>query len=145
MVTPAVKRDVVRHAQQHYGLSQRRACWLVGLHPSIYRYSQKRPDDTVVRERLKQLAQLHGGWGYRPLATRLREEGYFVNRKRVLRLYREEGLKLRPKKRRKVVSVQRAKPPETTGVNQKWAGARWAGLYQRQAQLWQAFSGVEHH
>jgi len=121
MVTPAARRDAVRHTQQQHNVSQRRACWLVQLHPSVYRYAHKRADDRVVRERLKQLAQLHGGWGYRPLAIRLREEGYHVNRKRVLRLYREEGLKLRPKKRRKIVSVQRAKPPQTTGVNQKWS------------------------
>jgi putative transposase len=38
-----------------------------------------------------------------------------------LRLYREEGLKLRPKKRRKVVSVQRERPPATTGINQRWS------------------------
>ena len=121
MVTPAARRDAVRHTQQQYHVSLRRACWLMELHPSVYRYAQKRSDDTAVRERLKQLAQIHGGWGYRPLAIRLREEGYVINRKRVLRLYREEGLKLRPKKRRKVVSVQRAKPPETTAINQKWA------------------------
>lgn len=51
----------------------------------------------------------------------LRREGYKVNHKRVLRLYREEGLKLRPRKRRKVVSVQRVKPQVTTGINQRWS------------------------
>lgn len=121
MVTPGAKREVVCYAQQQHGLSQRRACYLAGLHPTVYRYAKKRSDDTKVRERLKQLAQIHGGWGYRPLGLLLRAEGFVVNRKRVLRLYREEGLKLRPKKRRKVVSVQRAKPPETTGVNEKWS------------------------
>ncbi len=64
----------------------------------------------------------------------LRREGHKVNHKRVLRLYREEGLKLRPKKRRKVVSVQRVKPSVTTDINQRWSmdfvsgcplGRRW--------------------
>jgi putative transposase len=50
----------------------------------------------------------------------LRREGNIINHKRVLRLYREEGLKLRPKKRRKVVSVQRPRPQPTTGINQRW-------------------------
>jgi putative transposase len=74
-----------------------------------------------VRERLKQLARKHPRWGYRFLGVLLRREGYKINHKRVLRLYREEGLKLRPKKRRKVVSVQRERPPATTGINQRWS------------------------
>jgi len=120
-VTPAVKREIVRYAQGKHGLSQRRACRIVNLQPAIYRYCQKREENPAVRERLVQLAQCYPAWGYRPLGVRLRVEGFEVNRKRVLRLYREEGLKLRPKKRRKVVSIQRVKPPETTGINQKWS------------------------
>lgn len=104
-----------------FSLSQRRACRLIGLQRCSFRYRKRRPDDSVVRERLKQLARQHPRWGYRFLADVLRREGYLINHKRVLRLYREEGLKLRPKKRRKVVSVQRVKPPTTTGINQKWS------------------------
>ena len=106
---------------EQFQLSQRRACKLVGLQPCIFRYQNRRDPDTVIRERLKQLAQQHPRWGYRFLALRLRQEGHRINHKRVLRLYREEGLKLRPKKRRKVVSVQRVRPPATTGINQKWS------------------------
>jgi putative transposase len=111
---------------QHFGLSQRRACKLVGLQRCIFRYRGRRQDDAEVRERLKQLAREHPRWGStqrvpRFLTTLLRREGYRVNHKRVLRLYREEGLKLRPKKRRKIVSVQRVQPRPTTGINQKWS------------------------
>ena len=86
-----------------------------------------------MRPRLKQLAQEHPRWGYRFLGVLLRREGLRVNHKRVLRLYREEGLKLRSnlklrsKRRKKVVSVQRVKPPITTDINQRWTGALWAG------------------
>jgi putative transposase len=106
---------------QHFNLSQRRACRLVGLQPCIYRYQSRRGDDGEVRERMKQLARKHPRWGYRFLGVLLRREGHKINHKRVLRLYREEGLKLRPKKRRKVVSVQRERPPATTGINQRWS------------------------
>jgi putative transposase len=104
-----------------FRLSQRRACGLVGLQRCIFRYRTQRQDETVVRERLKQLAREHPRWGYRFLGVLLRREGYKINHKRVLRLYREEGLKLRPKKRRKVVSVQRVQPQATTDINQKWS------------------------
>ncbi len=106
---------------RQFSLSQRRACALVQLQRCSFGYRKRRGDDSRVRERLKQLAQQHPRWGYRFLALLLRREGYKINHKRVLRLYREEGLKLRPKRRKKVVSVQRVKPAVTTGVNQRWS------------------------
>lgn len=104
-----------------FGLSQRRACQLIGLQRGVYRYQKRRCEDGVVRDRLKQLAQEHPRWGYRFLCVLLRREGFKINHKRVLRLYREEGLKLRPKRRKKVFSIQRVQTPETTGVNQRWS------------------------
>jgi putative transposase len=106
---------------EHFALSQRRACELVNLQRCIYRYQSRRAEEAPVRERLKKLAQQHPRWGYRFLCTLLRREGHCVNHKRVFRLYRAEGLKIRSKRRKKVFSVQRVKPPETTGINQKWS------------------------
>lgn len=106
---------------QKFSLSQRRACTIVGIQRCIFGYRSRRVDDIIVRQRLKQLAQEHPRWGYRFLGVLLRREGYHVNHKRVLRLYREEGLKLRPKRRKKVFSMQRVKPPITTGINEKWS------------------------
>ena len=93
-----------------FKLSQRRACALVGLQRCSFRYRRRRGDDTAVRERFMQLAQRHPRWGYRFLGLLLRREGYIINHRRVLRLYREEGLNMRPKRRKKVVSVQRVQP-----------------------------------
>ena len=118
---PAARRQVAQHFIVEFGLSQRRACGLVNLHPCIFRYRTRRGDDAAVRQRLKHLAQEHPRWCYRFLSVLLQREGHQVNHKRVLRLYREEGLKLRPKRRKKVVSVQRVKPQATTGINQKWS------------------------
>jgi putative transposase len=120
-VKPAAKRQVAQHFIEEFQLSQRRACGLVGLQRCVFCYRSRRSDDVVVRQRLKQLAQLHPRWGYRFLGVLLRREGHHINLKRVLRLYREEGLKLRPKRRKKVVSVQRVKPPEVTGINHRWS------------------------
>jgi putative transposase len=106
---------------QKFGFSVRRACRLMQLQRCSFGYRARRQDDAQVRERLRQLAREHPRWGYRFLGVLLRREGNAINHKRVLRLYREEGLKLRPKKRRKVVSVQRVKPQETTGINQRWS------------------------
>jgi putative transposase len=76
------------------------------------RYKSRRQDDVLVRGRLKELAQERPRFGYRRLGVLLRREGHLVNLKRVLRLYREEGLKLRAKKRKRVASAQRVQPKQ---------------------------------
>ena len=50
----------------------------------------------------------------------LQREGWCVNRKKVYRLYREAGLKLRPKKRKRITSSLRMQPASPTGLNQMW-------------------------
>ncbi len=51
----------------------------------------------------------------------LRREGHQVNLKRVLRLYREENLKLRARKRKRVASTLRVKPEGPVAINQMWS------------------------
>ena len=118
---PAAKREVALHLMKQFDLSQRRACELLNLQRCIYRYRSRRAEEAPVRDRLKQLALEHPRWGYRFLCTLLRREGHHVNHKRVFRLYHAESLKLRSKRRKKVFSVQRVKPPQTTSINQKWS------------------------
>jgi putative transposase len=82
---------------RHY--SQRRACGLVGLAPKTYRYVSKRPDDSWLRQRLKELASQR--FGYRRLHLMLRREGIMLNWKKLYRLYREERLMVRKRGGRK--------------------------------------------
>jgi len=83
------------------GLSERRACQIVGQHRS----TQRRPpcvaaDDQALRARLRKFSKDRPRWGYRRAHCQLREEGWRINRKRVQRLWREEGLRV-PSRRRK--------------------------------------------
>jgi putative transposase len=121
MVTPAVKKQAVQQMQEQHGLSQRRACALAALSTCSWRYQSRRQDDALVRGRLKELTQERPRFGYRRLGVLLRREGHEVNLKRVLRLYREEGLKLRAKKRKRIASSQRVRPEATTAINQVWS------------------------
>ncbi len=59
MVTPGAKRDAVAHAHEHHGLSERRACNLVGVSRRVIRDRPSRPDDGPSRQRLRELAT---GW-----------------------------------------------------------------------------------
>jgi len=87
--------------QQSFGMSQRRACQLVGQHRSTQRYEPKSGHgDEALRERLREFSRSRPRWGYRRAWAVLREEGWVVNRKRIQRIWREEGLRV-PEKRRK--------------------------------------------
>lgn len=120
MVAPVAKREVAAHLIQKRQLSQRRACALAGIPTCSLRYQSRRHDDMKVRGRLTELAQERPRFGYRRLGVLLRREGHPVNLKRVLRLYREEGLKLRAKKRKRIASAQRVRPAATMAINQVW-------------------------
>ena len=87
--------------QARLGISQRRACQIVGQHRSVQRHEPVEADpDRDVRERLRQFAKGHSRWGYRRAHAVLVREGHLVNRKKIQRLWREEGLRV-PVKRRK--------------------------------------------
>ena len=76
-------------------MSERRACRVAEVDRSSVRYRRRRPDDALLRERLKALAAQRRRFGYRRLWVLLRREGHAVNKKRVYRLYRQERLMVR--------------------------------------------------
>jgi transposase InsO family protein len=84
------------------GISQRRACQIVGQHRSTQRHQPAEPDpDRELRARLRRFAKRHPRWGYRRAHVVLRREGQIVNRKKIQRLWREEGLRVPPKRRKR--------------------------------------------
>lgn len=88
--------------QERLGLSQRRACRIVGQHRSTQRHTPAEPDpDWDLRARLRGFAKRHPRWGYRRAHAVLRREGWAVNRKKVQRLWREEGLRVPPRRRKR--------------------------------------------
>jgi putative transposase len=100
-VSPARRRRAVTHLQQVFGVSQRWACQLVGHHRSTQRHQPAEPErDRALREQLHQFSRAHPRWGYRRAHAQLRQAGWCVNRKAIQRLWREEGLRV-PARRRK--------------------------------------------
>ena len=104
-----------------FEVSRRRACELVGLSRSTYYYESQAKGHAALRIRLRDLASVHVRYGYRRLHVLLRREGWGVNHKLVQRLYREEGLQVRTKKRKKQVSRPRVKRAKPTAPNQHWS------------------------
>jgi putative transposase len=84
-----------RQLIEQYRLSLVRACRLVGLNRWSLNYRPRRPDDSAVRERLRELAAERRRFGYRRLGWLLAREGHVMNRKKLYRIYREEKLMVR--------------------------------------------------
>lgn len=91
MVSPATRREWVRWVIGAYRLSERRASRATGASLSSFWYKSVRSSDLPLRQRLRELAQVRVSYGYQRLHVLLCREGWSVNRKKVLRLYREEG------------------------------------------------------
>lgn len=107
--------------QEQYPLSERRACGLLAVWRSSWRYRRRRCEDLLLRERLRQLAYQRRRFGYRRLHVLLRREGWAVNHKRIYRLYREEGLAVRHRKRKRAAGLTRVPLGAPRGPNQGWA------------------------
>ena len=107
MVGPTVQRDAVAHLQAVMDLSERRACSIVGADRKMVRYCSRRPPDTELRARLRELANERRRFGYRRLFILLRREGEPSGVNRIHRIYREEGLSVcRRRVRRKALGAR---------------------------------------
>ena len=112
---------MVQWVREHYSVSERHACRLVGIGRSTLRYcAHQRTDESLLRLRLRELAAVRPRFGYRRLHVLLRREGVIVNHKRVERLYREEGLAVRRRKRKRVARDGRGRAAVPGRPNQQW-------------------------
>jgi len=101
MVGPQGRRRAAESVRSEHGYSERRACEVADLARSTARYAAEIDgEQRRLIERMHELSRLHPRYGYRRIWARLRREGWRVNRKRVQRLWRLEGLKVPPKPRK---------------------------------------------
>jgi len=112
-------REEVRWLKENYQASQQRVCGLMAIAVSSFRYQSTRSDQAL-RERLVELARQKPRFGYRRLHVLLRGGGEHVNHKRVFRVYREAGLAVRRKARKRLVR-EGSPRPALTAANQEWA------------------------
>jgi transposase InsO family protein len=95
VVSPARRRGCVEHVVRELGVSERRACAVLGQHRSTQRKAPRAADDeAALTVDIVELARRYGRYGYRRITALLRDVGWVVNRKRVERIWRREGLKV---------------------------------------------------
>ena len=114
-------RKAVEHVRVLFGLSQRRACVVLNLDRTSVRYVHRRSDHGELRQRLRAIAAERRRFGYRRLGIMLAREGLVMNHKKLLRLYREEGLRVRRRGGRKRAMGTRAPMTVPQGINQRWS------------------------
>jgi putative transposase len=105
--------------ERGYGVT--RACGLVGISRSLCCYRSRRVDSAPLQARIEEIAAIKRRYGYRRVYLRLRREGWEVNRKRVYRLYREAGLAVRRRKRKRIGPFERKPLPKPTAANISWS------------------------
>ena len=94
---------------------------MTGVSPTVFRYEPKENNDDVLRKRLRELADLRKRFGSPRLHIMLQRENLVVNHKRTERIYKEEGLALRRKRRRKGAAGVRVVMPAAERPNQMWS------------------------
>jgi putative transposase len=94
---------------------------LVDLSRTAYGYHPDTGEDAALRHRLRELAAQRRRFGSPRLHVLLKREGLVINHKRTERIYKEEGLALRRKRRRKGAASARVIIPAPERPNQKWS------------------------
>ncbi|WP_431790985.1 IS3 family transposase [Kocuria palustris] len=125
LLSPDRRRAAVDHLKRKLRVSERMACRLVGLSRSAYRRPLKgdtvADPDRALREWLRDWAKDHPRYGYRRAYHDARAEGWVVNHKKIQRLWRDEGLRVPQRRRRKRVGSSTVDAPTADAPNVVWA------------------------
>lgn len=120
-VGPSVQREAIAYLRAEHGLSERRACHIVGADLSVVRHRSRRAPGTVFRGRSRELANERRRFRYRRLFVLLRREGKPSRINRIYRHCREEGLMVRKRKARRKTVGTRAPILVEARANARWS------------------------
>jgi putative transposase len=105
-----------------FQISCARACRLAQFSRAAWYRPSRARDHSALRSRIRELAHARPRLGYLRIWVLLRREGWRVNRKRVRRLYRLDGLQVRMRvRRRKHMALHRGPAPVPTGPSERWS------------------------
>lgn len=122
MVTPAARRAAAKFFREEFDLSQRQSCRLANFSRSSFRRPMLRAvADQPLSQRLQELARERPRFGYRRLHVLLQREGWNVSWKRVYRIYRQLGLAVRKKPRKRVAPADRRPKIVPIRANLQWS------------------------
>ena len=119
---PARRRELAAWLHGTFQVSGMRACRLAQFSRAAWYRRSRAKDQSGLRIRIRDLAHARPRFGYLRIWVLLRREGWLVNRKRVRRLYRLEGLQLRMRvRRRKHIALHHGSAPIPVGPTERWS------------------------
>ena len=119
-MTAPLRRELVRWMQTK-GLSERRCLAVARMSASSFRYQPRADRNAHLREKIVDLAQRHRRYGAPMIYLKLRQAGHCVNHKRVERLYSEEKLQVRRRRRKKIPVSERQPLIRPGAPNEVWS------------------------
>ena len=120
-MTPQAKQACCKAVIKDHGLSERKACQLVGAHRTSVRYVSKKAEEAPLKEKITRIAHDKRRYGYRRIHAVLKREGAHMNHKKVFRIYQELGLKVLKRGGRKRALSHRVIAMPLTRINQEWS------------------------
>ncbi|GAC1430248.1 MAG: hypothetical protein NVSMB62_27670 [Acidobacteriaceae bacterium] len=115
------RRQAAGFLQAEFEVSERRACSVVELPRATCRYESLKVEDPKLREDLRQLAAERPRFGYRRLHLMMKRKGWTINHKLIYRIYRQEGLTVRRRIRKRIAGARRQPPDLPTRPDQRWS------------------------
>ena len=120
MVEPSVKKELVGYLTNKFDSGVEKCCRVMRISKSSWYYKSKKDDSDVIVE-LERLVGQYPNRGFDNYYNRLRREGFKWSRNKVLRIYREQGLVRRPKKRRQYPEELRHPLSKASVHNEVWS------------------------
>ncbi len=107
--------------QSVFHISERKACKVLPISRTSKRYVPHVKNDEPFRSAIKDIAQTRPRYGYKRILVIMRRQGYKIGKNRTYRIYREEGLQVRTKKRKKTSAKLRVGLPRPKRINKIWS------------------------
>ena len=121
MVSSQSRKKIAEYIQQFWKISQRRACGLIKLCRSTFRYKEKPNRDKSLELQMKEIAYKYTTYGYRRIYREIRKQGKAVNHKKIYRLYKKLELSIRTKNKKKKKDRSKGPLANPKQVNEVWA------------------------
>ena len=118
---PETKRKATRGLIESFGLSKNKACKIIDLRRTTFDYKSRREPDTELRKLLIEIAHKRRRFGSPRLYIMIRRKGIIVNHKKIERIYQEEKLQIRKRKKKKLTGCPRVPAPLPQKPNQRWS------------------------
>jgi putative transposase len=120
VVASQAKKACTLAITQH-GISERKASRLVGVNRATIRYKAKKKDENAISQKIRKIALEKRRFGYRRIHMMLKREGEKINHKRVYRIYKEQGLKVKKRGGRKRAIGIRVVKKVSEKINERWS------------------------